>query len=303
MERTGGIARLRGATGSGVMPDYRIIERDTRDLLGEGLLWSAREQAVYWTDILSPALNRLSLESGRVDRWAMPEMIGWVIERRDHPGFIAGFRSGFAELTLDPLTITPIVDPESHLPDNRLNDAKADRWGRIWAGSMPITADRPSGNLYRLDPDRGLTHIDSGYSVANGPAISPDQDWLYHTDTPARQVYRFKLDADGAHDRTPFIRFEKDWGYPDGMTVDADGHLWIAHWGGSRISRFTPDGALDRSVALPASQITNICFAGEALDRMFVTSAADGVPNEECAGCLFEVDAGVRGLPPGQFGG
>lgn len=284
------------------MTDYEIVERDTRDQLGEGLLWSAREQAVYWTDIVSPALNRLSLTTRKVDRWAMPEMIGWVIERRDAPGFIAGFRSGFAELTLDPLTIKPIVDPEPDLPDNRLNDAKADRWGRIWAGSMPLSADRPSGNLYRLDPDRSLNHIDSGYSVANGPAISPDQDWLYHTDTPAGVVYRFSLDADGVKNRQSFIRFETGWGKPDGMTVDAEGHLWIAHWGGSRVSRFSPDGVLDSVIELPASQITNVCFAGDNLNRMFVTSAAVGVPHEECAGCLFEVAAGVRGLPPGQFG-
>lgn len=285
------------------MADYAIVARDVRDTLGEGLLWSARDNAVYWTDILAPALNRLSLADGQVTRWAMPEMIGWVIERRDAPGFVAGLRSGFAELTLDPVTITPIADPEPGLSDNRLNDAKADRWGRIWAGSMPITADRPSGNLYRLDPDRTVTRVDSGYSVANGPAISPDQRWLYHTDTPSRQVYRFALDEDGVRHRTPFIRFERDWGYPDGMTVDAEGGLWIAHWGGARISRFTPEGKLDRSVALPASQITNIAFAGEGLDRMFVTSAADGLPDEKHAGALFEVDAGVIGLPPGQFAG
>lgn len=285
------------------MADYTIVARDGRDTLGEGLLWSARDDAVYWTDILAPALNRLSLADGQVTRWAMPEMIGWVIERRDAPGFIAGFRSGFAELTLDPVAIAPITDPEPDLPDNRLNDAKADRWGRIWAGSMPITADRPTGGLYRFDTDRSITQVDSGYSVANGPAINPDQRWLYHTDTPSRQVYRFALDEDGVHDRAPFIRFERDWGYPDGMTVDAEGHLWIAHWGGSRISRFTPEGKLERSIALPASQITNIAFAGERLDRMFVTSAADGLPDEEHAGALFEVDAGVVGLPPGQFAG
>lgn len=285
------------------MAEWTVIARDVRDTLGEGLLWSARDNAVYWTDILAPALNRLSLADGAVTRWDMPEMIGWVIERRDAPGFIAGFRNGFAELTLDPLTITPIVDPEPDLPDNRLNDAKADAKGRIWAGSMPITADRPTGSLYRFDTDRTATRVDSGYSVANGPAISPDQRWLYHTDTPARQVYRFALDADGVRDRAPFIRFAEEWGYPDGMTVDAEGHLWIAHWGGSRISRFTPEGALDRSIALPASQITNICFAGERLDRMFVTSAADGLPDEEHAGALFEVDAGVVGLPPGQYAG
>lgn len=284
------------------MTAYTIIARDTRDQLGEGLLWSPRDNAVYWTDILAPALNRLSLTDGAVTRWDMPEMIGWVIERRDAPGFIAGFRSGFAELTLDPLAITPIVDPEPDLPENRLNDAKADRWGRIWAGTMPLTADRPSGSLYLFDTDRSVTRIDSGYSVANGPAISPDQRWLYHTDTPARQIYRFALGADGVRDRAGFIRFEEEWGYPDGMTVDAEGHLWVAHWGGARISRFTPDGRFERSIALPASQITNICFAGADCERMFVTSAADGV-NEDHAGALFEVDAGVRGLPAGQYAG
>lgn len=285
------------------MTAYSIIARDTHDQLGEGLLWSPRDNAVYWTDILAPALNRLSLADGTVARWDMPEMIGWVIERRDAPGFIAGLRSGFAELTLDPLTITPIVDPEPDLPENRLNDAKVDRWGRIWAGTMPLTADRPSGSLYLFDTNRAVTRIDSGYSVANGPAISPDQRWLYHTDTPARQIYRFALDADGVRDRTGLIRFDKEWGYPDGMTVDAEGHLWVAHWGGARISRFTPDGKFERSIELPASQITNICFAGADCERMFVTSAADGLTGEEHAGALFEVDAGVRGLPPGLYAG
>lgn len=285
------------------MTAWSVIARDTRDTLGEGLLWSPRDNALYWTDILAPALNRVSLADGAVTRWDMPEMIGWVIERRNAPGFVAGFRSGFAELTLDPLTITPIVDPEPDLQDNRLNDAKADRWGRIWAGSMPLTADRPTGSLYCMDAARSVTRVDTGYSVANGPAISPDNHWLYHTDTPKGVVYRFALGADGVRDRRVFIRFDKEWGKPDGMTVDVESHLWIAHWGGSRISRFTPEGALEKSIVLPASQITNICFAGERLDRMFVTSAADGLPDEVLAGALFEVDAGVAGLPPGQFAG
>ena len=166
------------------MTDARIVERcGQTDLLGEGLLWSAREQALYWTDILAPALNRLTLATGKVERWAMPERIGWVIERQDGPGLIAGFQSGFALLTLDPFAIVPIADPEPQLPDNRLNDAKADRHGRIFAGSMPVGADRPTGSLYRLDPDHSVHRLDQGYTVANGPAISPDGKWLYHTDT------------------------------------------------------------------------------------------------------------------------
>jgi len=284
---------------------YRIVERGCRrDELGEGLLWSARENAVYWTDILAPALNRLSLRDGSVQRWAMPEPIGWVIERKSHPGLIAGFMSGFAELDLEPFAVRPIVNPHPHIPDNRLNDAKADAQGRIWAGSMPFGADRPSGKLYRLDPDHTLHLFDDGYEVANGPAFSLDQNWLYHTNTVPGLVYRFPLHEDGSlGERELFIKFEKDWGRPDGMCVDAEGHLWIAHWNGSRISRFSPNGVLERSIPLPAQQITNVCFAGERLDRMFVTSAFEGgldAPN----GNLFEIlDPGVTGLPPGQFAG
>lgn len=286
------------------MTDCRIIERGgTRDILGEGLLWSAREGAVYWTDILAPALNRLVLATGEVTRWPMPEMIGWVIERQHRPGFIAGFKSGFAELTLDPVEVRHIGCPEPHEPGNRLNDAKADRWGRIWAGTMPVAIDRPSGGFYRLDPDHRIHTADTGYTVANGPAISPDDRWLYHTDTVAGLIYRFPLSEKGLGGREEFIRFESDWGSPDGMTVDAAGGLWVAHWGGSRVTRFTPEGKIDRTIRLPASQITNVCFAGEGLERMFVTSASLDRPDEPLAGALFEVDPGVRGLLPERFAG
>lgn len=286
------------------MTAWRKIERgDTRDTLGEGTLWSARENAVYWVDILAPALNRLSLADGRVDRWAMPEPLGWVAER-ERGGFIGGFQSGFAELTLDPLTITPIHDPEPHLPGSRMNDGKADAQGRIWCGTMDMAEEQDVGALYRLDPDHSVTVMDSGYRVPNGPTFSPCGQWLYHSDTAKQVMYRFHRQADGSIvDRTPFIRFTDADGYPDGMTVDAEGHLWVAHWGGARVSRFTPDGTLDRAIALPAKQITNICFAGPDLDRMFVSSAAIGMPESDYDGAFFEVDSCVRGLPTHLFAG
>ena len=281
-----------------------MVERGQRDRLGEGPLWSSREGALYWVDILAPALRRLSLIDGSLASWRMPEPIGWVIERANDPGFIAGFQSGFAELTLDPLEIRPITDPEPHLPRNRLNDAKADLAGRIWAGSMNVNADIPSGSLYRFDPDRSVRAVDSGYVVANGPAFSPAHDYIYHTDSGRGVVYRFALHADGTlGQRAVFREFEADWGKPDGMTVDADGALWIAHWGAARVSRFTPDGEVDRVVHLPTSQITSCAFAGENLDRMFVTSAAVDNEGDPLAGALFEIDPGVRGLAPGQFAG
>jgi D-xylonolactonase len=285
------------------MPAYTVIERPERDLLGEGPLWSARDNALYWVDIKAPRVNRLSLADGQTRTWAMPEAIGWLIERRNEPGFIAGFKRGFARLTLDPLAIDLFGDPEAHLPDTRMNDAKADAQGRIWAGSMDERGDaQPIGALRRLDTDFTWREVDTGYRIANGPTFSPDQKTLYHADSADRVVYAYAVDdAGGLVDKREFVRFSNEMGFPDGMTTDAEGGIWIAAWDGGRVNRFTPDGQLDRFIALPASQITSCAFAGPNLDRLFVTSAAMG-DDEPLAGALFEIDAGVRGLPPGQFG-
>ena len=283
---------------------FEIIARSQRDQLGEGPLWSQREHALFWVDILGRQVHRLSLRDRRVSSWTMPENIGWLIEREHQQGFIAGFASGFFELGLEPLRTSLLCRPPLHPSSNRLNDAKADHHGRIWAGSMPFDADRPAGALYRLDVAHKVTHVDGGYTVANGPAFSRDGMFLYHTDSHARVVYRFRLHEDGSlSERTVFIEFPAEWGSPDGMTVDSDGGLWVAHWGGGRVSRFDERGKWERSIELPASRITSCAFAGPELDRMFVTSAADGVPDEPHAGCLFEVDPGVRGLAPHRYGG
>ena len=285
------------------MPEWRLIARDVADTLGEGTLWSARGNAVYWVDILAPALNRLSLASGAVERFAMPEPLGWVAER-EAGGFIGGFQSGFAEISLDPLAITPFGDPEPHFPGNRMNDGKADAQGAIWCGTMDMAEEHDRGALYRLTPDRRWTVVDSDYRVPNGPCFSPCGQWLYHSDTAKKQMYRFRRTEEGAIEREPFIQFGEEDGYPDGMTVDAEGHIWVAHWGGSRISRFTPEGKLDRAIAMPARQVTNITFAGPNLDRMFVSSATVGLDDPtEFDGGFFEVDSGVRGLPTNLYAG
>ncbi|HEX7848742.1 MAG TPA: SMP-30/gluconolactonase/LRE family protein [Sphingomonas sp.] len=282
------------------MADIRVINRDRRDRLGEGLLWSARDAALYWVDILGARVNRLDLASDAVASWAMPDTIGWLVER-ERGGFVAGLGRAFVALSLDPLVIEPIAAPEPERDGNRFNDAKADAAGRIWAGSMPLSCDRPSGAFYRLDPDGRVARIEDGYTIPNGPAIG--DGFLFHTDTALDTIFRYAIDDDGAlGPRQPHIVFEPGWGHPDGMTIDADGHLWVACWGASCVARFDPAGRRERTVALPASQITNVTFAGDALDRMFVTSAADGV-DEPQAGCLFEVDPGCRGTAPYRYPG
>lgn len=281
---------------------WRKIEREQRDTLGEGALWCPRDQAFYWVDILGPALNRLDIATGEVSRWDMPAPLGWVATRASG-GLIGGFRDGVAPIALAPLHIGERSDPEPHLPGNRMNDGKADRHGAIWCGTMDMAEEQDTGSLYRLSPSGEWQVVDTGYSVPNGPAFSPCGQWLYHADSGRRVIYRFAVDADGARHREEFIRFDEADGYPDGMNTDAEGYLWVAHWDGARISRFAPDGTRDRSIELPAKRITNIAFAGDDLDRMFVTSAATGLPESEFDGALFEVTCGVRGNAPGVYHG
>jgi sugar lactone lactonase YvrE len=284
------------------MSKVRKIARDTRDTLGEGALWCARDGAFYWVDILAPALNRLTLATGEITRFAMPEPLGWVVEHTQG-GFVGGFRSGIARITLDPLAIGPRSGPEPHLPDNRMNDGKADSTGAIWCGTMDMTEQQQSGSLYRLSPEGAWNQIDTDYGVPNGPGLSPCGNWLYHADSSKRLIYRFARHESGASKREAFIQFAEADGYPDGMNCDAEGFLWVAHWDGGRISRFDPEGRLERSITLPARRITNMAFAGEGLDRLFVTSAAIGLPESEHDGALFEVDTEGFGNPSHAYAG
>jgi sugar lactone lactonase YvrE len=279
----------------------RIVERSRRDSLGEGPVWCPQDRALYWVDIIGQKVNRLGLDDGGLADWDCPEMIGWLLPRAQG-GFIAGLKSGFHTLTLEPFTLERIHAPEPDRPGNRMNDACVDARGRIWAGTMQMDGQGAGGHLYRLDHDLSVRRVDEGYHIANGPTISGDGTTLYHTDSLLGRVYRFAIGADGElGPRETFLQFPEEWGSPDGMCCDSAGGIWIAHWGAGCISRFLPDGTRERFIELPASQITKCTFAGDNLDRMFVTSAADGVENEPHAGCLFEVETGFTGLPPHTF--
>jgi len=290
--------------GKGNSSESVRVACEARAVLGEGPVYVAHEDAVYWVDIKGKAIHRLGLADDIHRIWPVPEMLGWIIPRRNAPGFIAGFKSGFARLFLDPLRIEPIGVPESHLPDNRLNDAAVDRSGCIWAGSMDDREREATGALYRLNARGEWAQQDTGYVVSNGPAFSPDDTILYHTDTTRRVIYRFLRAEDGSlGDREVFVAFPEEWGSPDGMATDAEGAIWVAHWGGARLSRFLPDGRLDRAIEMPVSQVTSCCFAGPDRERMFVTTASIGREDEPCSGCLFEVFPGVRGAPCHSYGG
>ena len=285
------------------MSEYRVVEPVTRCRLGEGPHWSVGHQALFWVDNLGQTIFCYRPLSGTVNHWSMHEAVAWIIEQTHGSEFVVGLHRGIVSFDIESGAITLLAEPEPHRPENRLNDAKVDRRGYLWFGTMPRNAQGDTGALYRLDPGGQVSIHDAGYNVSNGPAFSPDGKFLYHTDSLRGLVYRFELGDNGqlSH-RSVFLRFGSGDGYPDGMTVDSEGGLWIAFWGGARVSRYSAGGELVRTIALPASQITSCAFGGAGLDRLYVTSAATGVENEQLSGALFEVDPHVTGLAPYLFG-
>lgn len=237
-----------------------------------------------------------------MDSWTLPDTVSWVVEGMDD-AIVAGVGRSICVLDLDTVSITPLASPEPDRADNRFNDAKVDARGRIWAGTMTMNGDRPTGALYRFDPDGSVSRVDDGYLITNGPAIAPAGDVMLHTDTGRDTIYRFVINDDGSlGEREHSITFKAAWGHPDGMTFDAEGCLWVACWGTGQLLRFDPAGTLERSNTLPTRNVTSCTFAGEQLDRLFVTAARLRA-DDALARALFEVDPGCRGLPTCRYGG
>ena len=277
--------------------------------LGEGPVWDEAGY-LWWVDVKAPALHRLDPASGATRRWDMPEPVGSAVLRRSG-GLVVALKQGFALFDPDTGALERLIDPEPDQPDNRLNDGKCDARGRFWAGSMHDPEAEPTGHLYRLDPDLRLTRFDMGFVVTNGPAWSLDGRTFYFTDSAGRHIHAFDFDMESGRlgARRLFAELTPEQGHPDGQCVDAEDHLWTAHWDGGCITRFRPDGSVERVIALPAPRITSCCFGGADLDTLYVTSARIGMTDAQLeaaplAGGLFAVTGlGVRGAPSARFAG
>jgi sugar lactone lactonase YvrE len=279
---------------------------DVKAVLGEGPVWDAREQALYWVDIPERRVFRWSQDQGAQTVPVASHICSLL--PRAAGGFIGGGYDGFLEIGAD-LSVQLIADPEPDLPANRFNDGKVDRSGRFWAGTMDRHEREASGSLYRLDPDRSWQRIDSGYKVTNGPAFSRDGRTMYHTDSARQIVYAFDLAEDGsASNRRVHLRFGEGDGYPDGMTVDAQDCLWIAFWDGWCVRRFSPAGERLTELRVPAQRPTSCAFGGPALDRLFITTASRDLTQQELegqpyAGGLFVTSPGATGIAEPLFMG
>ncbi|PKA44662.1 SMP-30/gluconolactonase/LRE family protein [Rhizobium sullae] len=277
--------------------------------LGEGPHWSARENKLYFVDILAPAVYTGDTVKGTYTTMQVPELIGFVIPRK-RGGFVAAMHGEIRGLDLTSGEITTLSRPEADRPGNRFNDGKCDRAGRLWAGTLAIDTSPDQGRLWRLDPD-GRTHeMDRGFHVSNGLGWSPDDKTFYFTDTAKQTIYAydFDLETGAIANRRIFVAVPEAEGKPDGLTVDAQGFVWSAHWDGWCVTRYDPDGKVERVINLPVPRPTSCVFGGPDMQTLFVTSArirlsAAQLADAPLSGSVFAIDTGIRGLQDPMFGG
>jgi len=283
---------------------------DARVQLGEGPVWHARKQLLYWVDIHGAALH-VHDPSGEPDTvYPVGCRIGAAVPRASG-GMVLATENGFEAFDFETGSKTVLADPESHLPDNRFNDGKCDVRGRFWAGTMSMVKEKEAGSFYVLEPDGSTRRLFGGVTTSNGLGWSPDGRTMYYIDTPTMQVAAFDFDEERGNlsNRRIVVTFPDGVGRPDGMTVDAEGMLWIAHWEGARVSRWNPaDGSLLATVPVPADRVTCPAFGGSDLDVLYITTARFGVDEETLArqphaGSLFALRPGVCGLPSHEFAG
>ncbi len=281
-----------------------------RNTLGEGIQWDVETSAAWWTDIQERTILRYVPSTGAFDTFAMPERVGsfGLIEGSDN--IVAAFESGFAIVDLNGTILRWLGKPDAALPGVRFNDGRVDRQGRFWAGSMVETDPRDArGNLYCVYKDGAVQQRESGIIISNGLCWSPDSRIMYFADSPLRTIYVYDFDAsDGSiANRRVFAHTPED-AYPDGATVDAEGYLWSAHWGAGQIVRYRPDGSVDRTLPVPASQPTCVAFGGGDMDLLFVTSARENLPESALAkqpdaGSVFIYKTDVKGVPDRRYTG
>ena len=276
------------------------------NLLGESPVWDERHAALWWVDIHGHRLHRWRAATGH-DVFVLAEQTACIGLCEDGR-LVCGGRFGFA--ILDPASgqRTVLEQPLAGTTQLRFNDGRCDRGGRFWSGTVSESRTEGAAALYRLDPDGHVSRRLEGVTVSNGLAFSPDNRSMYFADSHRKEMYVIDFDlASGAlGERRRFVQFEADWGMPDGATVDAEGCVWVAGIGGSRVLRFDPTGRLVSQHRMPVTQPTSCQFGGPDLRTLFVTSARMRLGEAELAsqplaGSLFAIEPGVNGLPEPRF--
>jgi sugar lactone lactonase YvrE len=277
--------------------------------LGEGPLWDARTGRLRFVDIKGRRVLSCDRDGGTRRETGFDRQPGCLGLTADPERLLCAFDDGFHFIREGEAARDFIADPEPNRPGNRFNDGKVGPDGAFWAGSMDDEESKHTGSFYRLAPGGGFRAVDSGYHITNGPAFAADGATIYLTDTPRKTIYAADLTPDGGiANRRVHVTVGEDDGYPDGMTVDAEGGLWVAFWGGWGVARFDASGRRGEEIRLPVAQTTSVAFGGPELATLYITSARKGLTPEALAGQplaggLFSVDAGRRGRPEPLFTG
>lgn len=277
--------------------------------LGEGPHWSATDGKLYFVDILAPAVCVGDTTNGTYASVSVPELVGFAIPRAKG-GLVAGMHGDIR--AVDPATGSTqiLARPELDRPGNRFNDGKCDRKGRLWAGSLAIDTTPDRGRLWRIGADLDVREMEQGIHVANGLGWSPDNRTFYFTDTARQTIYAYDFDLENGDiaNRRVFVSVPASEGKPDGLTVDAEGFVWVAHWDGWCVTRYDPAGKVERVINLPVPRPTSCVFGGENMQTLFVTSArirlsAAQLADAPLSGSVFAVNTGISGLHEPVFAG
>jgi sugar lactone lactonase YvrE len=287
----------------------RIVPAQNK--LGETPIWAPEENALYWVDWGGRPTCRFELDTGKFRTFSVSLPVT-ALARRASGGWIAIAQNGLYQW--DPETDGYRLfagPPEPDKPEICYNDAAVDRQGRLLVGTVnmqdPFT---PDGSLYRLDPDGSLHQLDTGYATANGIGLSPDGKTVYVADQRHGQIMALDYDtASGtASNRRLFACVPENEGMPDGLIVDAEGFIWNGRWAGWKITRYDPDGRIERQIRFPVQHVISFAFGGRDLDELFVTTAWWDLSDDErkqqpWAGDLLRVCTGVKGLLEPEFAG
>jgi len=286
------------------------VALEARATLGEGPVWDDREHVLYWVDITAGQIHRFEPETGRDVVRGVGRPVG-AVGLRTGGGLVVALENGFGLMAAfeGPLEVVATIasDPPGSL---RMNDGAVDPAGRFWAGTMAYELTEDAAALYRFDPDGSIHLMLESVTISNGIAWSGDGNTMYYIDSATGGVDAFDFDiaAGTINRRRQVIRIPDSEGMPDGLTIDAEGYLWVCLWQGWAVHRYRPDGILDRVVRLPVAQVTSCAFGGEDLSTLFVTTAREGLGDEEArcqdlAGSVFRIEPGVRGVPSNRFVG
>lgn len=283
-----------------------VLQMDS--ILGEGPVWHPIHQKLYWVDIEKKELHTLEPDTRQHTIWPAPKRVSAVVPAKNG-NLILALQGEIVEMDLASGAFKTLVELESYLPDNRCNDGKCDAAGRFWVGTMNVDCNLHEGSLYCIDQTYHITKVLENLTIANGMGWSPDGDKMYFIDSHDHNVksFQFKKDRCALVDGQIIFGFDNKNELPDGMCVDAEGMLWIAFWGGSRVGRYDPaTGSQLAEILIPATQVTSCCFGGEDLKTLFITTARQGLSQAEIdqyplSGSLFASRVQVRGSQTNFF--